>query len=123
MSVRRAVPLLRSASPTASAELYARVLGFRPAMDIGWVAFVADTDRPDAQIGLLVEDATARERPVASVEVDDVDAAHAAAVAAGLEIVHPLTDEAWGVRRFFFRDPDGNVVNVLSHGGSADESA
>jgi catechol 2,3-dioxygenase-like lactoylglutathione lyase family enzyme len=21
----------------------------------------------------------------------------------------------WGVRRFFFRDPDGNVVNVVGH--------
>jgi uncharacterized glyoxalase superfamily protein PhnB len=30
--------------------------------------------------------------------------------------VHPLTDESWGVRRFFVRDPEGNVVNVLSHG-------
>jgi catechol 2,3-dioxygenase-like lactoylglutathione lyase family enzyme len=36
-------------------------------------------------------------------------------VAAGVEIVHPLSDEEWGVRRFFFRDPSGNVVNVLSH--------
>ena len=33
----------------------------------------------------------------------------------GHEIVHPLTDEPWGVRRFFVRDPDGNVVNIVSH--------
>ncbi len=32
-----------------------------------------------------------------------------------VDIVHPLTDEAWGVRRFFVRDPDGHVINVLSH--------
>ncbi len=38
----------------------------------------------------------------------------AAAVAAGLRIVHPLSDEEWGVRRFFFADASGNVVNVLS---------
>ena len=37
------------------------------------------------------------------------------AVSAGMAIVHPLTDEEWGVRRFFFEDPSGNVVNVLSH--------
>jgi len=36
-------------------------------------------------------------------------------VDAGLQIVHPLSDEEWGVRRFFFADPSGNVVNVLSH--------
>jgi predicted enzyme related to lactoylglutathione lyase len=35
--------------------------------------------------------------------------------AAGHEIVHPLTDEPWGVRRFFVRDPHGKVINVLSH--------
>jgi hypothetical protein len=28
---------------------------------------------------------------------------------------HPITDEQQGVRRFFVRDPDGKVVNVVSH--------
>nr|WP_261575005.1 VOC family protein [Frankia gtarii] len=53
--------------------------------------------------------------PAVSVEVDDIDTAHAAALAVGAGIVHPLTDEPWGVRRFFVRDPDGNIVNVLGH--------
>jgi hypothetical protein len=26
-----------------------------------------------------------------------------------------MTDEPWGVRRFFVRDPDGNVINIVSH--------
>ncbi len=26
-----------------------------------------------------------------------------------------FTDEPWGIRRFFVRDPDGVVVNVASH--------
>lgn len=42
-------------------------------------------------------------------------AAHDAAVAAGVEIVHPLTAEEWGVTRFFYRDSSGRVVNVGSH--------
>jgi uncharacterized glyoxalase superfamily protein PhnB len=33
----------------------------------------------------------------------------------GAQIVRSLRDEAWGVRRFFVRDPDGRVVNVLTH--------
>ena len=45
----------------------------------------------------------------------DVDAAYASAQRLGCEIVHPLTDEPWGVRRFFVRDPSGHVLNVLSH--------
>jgi uncharacterized glyoxalase superfamily protein PhnB len=49
-----------------------------------------------------------------SVQVD-VDAAYAGAVRAGAEIVRPLSDAPWGVRRFFVRDPDDHVINVLSH--------
>lgn len=44
-----------------------------------------------------------------------VSAAHDEAVRRGLRIVYPLTDEAWGVRRFFVRDPGGSIVNVLAH--------
>ncbi|MET8120591.1 VOC family protein [Micromonospora sp. NPDC005189] len=40
---------------------------------------------------------------------------HAGPGAAGAEIVHELTEEPWGVRRFFVRDPDGHVINVLAH--------
>ncbi|GMA96189.1 hypothetical protein GCM10025881_30130 [Pseudolysinimonas kribbensis] len=46
---------------------------------------------------------------------DEVEAAYAEAQARGLDIVHPLTQEEWGVRRFMVRAPDGNVVNIVSH--------
>jgi len=53
---------------------------------------------------------------VISVHVGSgVDEAYAEAKRRGYEIVHPLTEEAWGVRRFFVRAPDGNVINVVSH--------
>jgi uncharacterized glyoxalase superfamily protein PhnB len=51
------------------------------------------------------------------IEVEDVDAVHAKAVDGGFEIVHPLSDEPWGVRRFFVRDPNGAVINVMQHVG------
>jgi uncharacterized glyoxalase superfamily protein PhnB len=63
----------------------------------------------------MTHDATAPVIPDVSVQVNDVDACHAAAVQAGAEIVYPLTLEPWGVRRFLVRDPDGQVINVLSH--------
>lgn len=31
------------------------------------------------------------------------------------EIVYPLTTEPWGLRRFFVRAPDGNVLNIVHH--------
>ena len=50
-----------------------------------------------------------------SVAVDDVDVAYAEARRRGYEIAHPLTQEPWGTRRFFVRDPNGVVVNVVGH--------
>ena len=50
-----------------------------------------------------------------SIEVDDVDEVHDRALTAGADIVYPLTDEEWGLRRFFVRDPNGTVINVTQH--------
>ena len=115
MSIRRIVPDLQSRDPAASAGFYGEVLGLELVMDHGWIATFAAPGNPSAQLSLMSHDAAAPVRPDVSVEVDDVDAAHAAAQRMGCEIVHPLTDEPWGVRRFFVRDPDGNVLNILSH--------
>lgn len=116
MSAKRVVPNLRAAEPTAGREFYAEVLGMDVAMDLGWIVTYAAPDHPAAQISVMREDATAPVHPDVSVEVDDVDAAHAAAERLGYEIVHPLTNEPWGVRRFFVRDPSGAVINILGHG-------
>jgi catechol 2,3-dioxygenase-like lactoylglutathione lyase family enzyme len=114
MTVRRVVPNLTVADLDATRDAYVATLGLTEVMNHGWILTLADPDRSH-QISLMTEDLTATVNPTVSVEVDDVDAAHQAAVAAGLRIVHPLTNEEWGVRRFFFEDPAGNVVNVLSH--------
>ncbi len=84
-------------------------------MDHAWTLTLTDPNRPSAQISLATRDETASVVPQASVQVDDVDTAYAAAVREGAEIAHPLSDEPWGVRRFFIRDPDGHVINVLRH--------
>ncbi|MDV9190828.1 VOC family protein [Streptomyces sp. SR27] len=115
MTVRRAVPNLRTSLPEENRVFYG-LLGFEPVMDHGWITTLASPSSPTAQISLMTHDLTAPVVPDLSVEVDDVDAAYAAVLATGAEIVHPLTDEPWGVRRFFTRDPDGRVINVLSHG-------
>jgi catechol 2,3-dioxygenase-like lactoylglutathione lyase family enzyme len=82
--------------------------------DLGWVARYTSPET-GAHLQLVTRDATAPESPAISVMTDDVDAAYAEAQAAGYEIVHPLTTESWGVRRFFVRAPDGTVVNVVHH--------
>ena len=115
MAVTRIVPDLKSSSLAEATAFYVDVLGLEVVMDMSWIVTLAAPGNPKLQISLMSEDATAPVVPVASIEVDDVDAAYGLAVARGDEIVHPLTDEPWGVRRFFVRDPDDNVVNVLQH--------
>jgi len=114
MTVLRVMPIFTVSDVDAAREAYIRVLGLREVMNLGWVVTLAG-DELRHQVSLMTKDATAPVNPNVSIEVDDVDAAYQAAVDAGLQIVHPLSDEEWGVRRFFFADPAGNVVNVLSH--------
>ncbi len=82
-------------------------------MDHGWIVTLADAT--GHQLNLMTRDATAETNPDVSVFVDEVEVAYAAAQAADVEIVHPLTEEEWGVRRFFYRDASGHVVNVGHH--------
>ena len=82
--------------------------------NLGWVArFTSPETGADVQV--VTEDATAPELPAVSVMVDDVDEAYADAQRRGYEIVHPLQDEEWGVRRFYVRAPDGTVFNIVQH--------
>ena len=81
---------------------------------LGWVARYTSPET-GAHVQLVSRDATAPEDSVISVHVDDVDEAYEEARRLGYEIVHPLTTEEWGVRRFLVRAPDGNVVNVVRH--------
>jgi catechol 2,3-dioxygenase-like lactoylglutathione lyase family enzyme len=115
MGIRRAVPDLASSDPRRAGAFSRDVLGFEVGMDLGRVVTLMAPGNPTAQVTVLAEDRSPPVQPDLSVEVDDVDGVHAHAVARGFEIVHPLTDAPWGVRRFFVRDPDGHVVNVLSH--------
>lgn len=116
MRVRRIVPDLHGHVSAESRAFYEDVLGLELVMDQGWVLTFAAPDNPAAQITLIERDATASVDADVSIEVDDVERAYAEAQRMGWEIVHPLTDEPWGVRRFFLREPNGAVLNILSHG-------
>ena len=117
MTIRRVVPNLQADDLPASVDFYAGFLGLEVAMDLGWIVTLASPSNPTAQLNLAgpAGPAGSVPTPQLSIEVEDVDAVHAEAVRRGIDIVHPLTDEAWGVRRFFARDPSGVIVNVLTH--------
>jgi uncharacterized glyoxalase superfamily protein PhnB len=118
MSVTRIVPNLPVTEVARANELYAQIFGLKIGMDLGWIGNLASADAPAVQLQVMTSDESAPCNPTISVGVttpEEVDAIHDRVVAAGLEVVHPLNDEHWGVHRFFFRDHDGNVVNVVAH--------
>jgi predicted enzyme related to lactoylglutathione lyase len=83
--------------------------------NMGWVARFQSPDGR-AVVQLVTRDATAPYDSVISVAVGDgIEEAYQEAKRRGLEIVHPLTTEPWGIRRFFVRAPDGNVININNH--------
>ncbi|MFE5819305.1 VOC family protein [Streptomyces sp. NPDC056479] len=127
MTIRRIVPNVHAGSKeaiAASRDFYG-LLGFEEVMTLfsggnpqtpeGWVMTMASPANPTAQISFFTEEPTAPVVSDLSVEVEDVDAVYAQVVASGAEVVREIRDEEWGVRRFFVRDPGGQVVNVLSH--------
>ncbi|HEX3542436.1 MAG TPA: VOC family protein [Acidimicrobiales bacterium] len=97
-------------------DFYRDYLGLScEAFNLGWVARY-ETPDAKAAVQLVTRDAASAVDSVISVAVGaGVDEAYAEAQRRGYEIVHPLTDEPWGVRRFFVRAPDGNVINIVSH--------
>jgi predicted enzyme related to lactoylglutathione lyase len=115
MGVNRIVPNLPATDTHVSQEFYAELLGLELALDLGWIVTYRSPDNPTAQVSVITRDETAPEDSTISIGVSDVEEAYAEARRRGYEIVHPLTEEPWGVRRFFVRDPNGVVVNVVSH--------
>ena len=115
MRATRIIADLPVADVEAAKSFYTDYLGLRTEeFNMGWVARYTSPDT-GAHLQLVTRDATAPEAPVISVLTEDVDGAYAEAQELGYEIVHPLTTELWGVRRFFVRAPDGSVINIVRH--------
>src|ERR1700710_1561340 len=115
MRANRIFPNLSVPDVAGARDFYQDYLGLRTEeFNMGWVGrYTAPGTTVSVQ--LVSGDATAPQDSVMSVATDDVDGAYREAQQLGYEIVHPLTTEPWGVRRFFVRAPDGNVINIVAH--------
>ena len=116
MGVERIVPYVESDDLATSSDFYVEILGLEVAFDDP-VLGLRSPATPSAQV-IVTPRGMEDPQPHFGVDVGEpaaVDAAHAEAVRRGLPVVYPLTDEPWGVRRFFVEDPNGAVINVLAH--------
>mgnify|MGYP006335796647 FL=1 len=114
-------PIIVTPHKDACREFWVRHLGFEVGFDAAWfcwlhagdgsasIAFMTP-DHPSAPPGSGV---FSGQGVCFELQVDDVDAAHAAFAASGAAIGYALTDEPFGQRRFGFVDPSGLWVDVV----------
>lgn len=115
MTVRRIVSNIAVTSVEEVREFYANLFGLEVVMDHGWIVTLASDETARTQISIASEGGSGTEVPDLSIEVDDVDTVYRLAKKLGHVIKYELTDEPWGVRRFYLSDPAGKLLNVLSH--------
>jgi predicted enzyme related to lactoylglutathione lyase len=115
VTVRRIVANVAAKSVPEVRDFYADLFGLDVVMDHGWIVTLASGENAVTQISVASEGGSGTPVPDISIEVDDVDKVYAKAKARGCEIVYAITDEPWGVRRFYVRDPTGKLLNVLAH--------
>ena len=113
MAVTRIVANLKALDPMLLAKFYEEVFQLDLTFDMGWIAFLSRDTVQKIELHTASEGGSGTELPVISIGVDDLEAVEAAVRAAGAEVVYGPVTEKWGLRRFFFRDPAGNLVNVV----------
>jgi lactoylglutathione lyase len=106
----------------AMRDFYQRVMGFpvHQTLGEGWISYrVGANVLALTQRGVLFDDpsppAGALSLQLAfRVAPPEVEACARALEAAGVPIEQPPTDQPWGHRTLFFRDPDGNVLEIYA---------
>lgn len=115
MAVRRIVSNIHTDDPTAVAAFYSDVFNLDIVMDMGWIATLAAPDSSATQLSLARHGGSDTDLPALSIEVDDLNDILDRLESLGIRPEYGPTNEDWGVRRFYFRDPAGTLINVLTH--------
>lgn len=87
-------------------------------MDQGWIQTYDSKENSNAQISILKNPLNAHldnSKIFLSIEVSDIDQWYDRALKNKIEIIYPIKNEEWGVRRFFVKDPNGATLNLLTH--------
>jgi PhnB protein len=116
MSPTRTVCYADGQDLDTSRDFYTGVLGMNVAMDDPVLGLVSPVNG-SAQV-LIPPPGFEQPAPRFGIDLGEpaaVTKAHGLALERGLRVVYPLTDEPWGVRRFFVEDPGGTIINVLAH--------
>ncbi|MBT3059773.1 MAG: VOC family protein [Candidatus Thiodiazotropha sp.] len=115
MKVKRIVSNIAASNPDDAKIIYETIFGLDLVMDHGWIKTYSSGEEMTTQISVASEGGSGTAVPDLSIEVDDLDAVLRKAIAENIQIEYGPASEPWGVRRFYLRDPFGNLINVLQH--------
>lgn len=115
VKVKRIVTNINTNQIKEARSFYSDVLGLDLLMDHGWIATYGTNETMEVQISFASQGGSQTEVPDISIEVDDVDEVLERMKIAGFTIEYGPTDEPWGVRRFYVRDPFNRLINILAH--------
>ncbi|KEJ88052.1 VOC family protein [Sulfitobacter donghicola] len=115
MAVKRIVSNIATGSVEELRRFYADLFDLDLVMDFGWIATLAGEDTAAVQLSIASQGGSGTQVPDLSIEVDNLDELYQRAQKMGAQITYELTDEPWGVRRFYLKDPAGKTINVLAH--------
>lgn len=113
--VKRIVANIKTDDLSKANQFYQDILELDVLMDHGWIKTLGNDEEAKIQISFAEQGGNDTEVPDLSIEVDNVDEIYDKMKNAGFEITYELTNEEWGVRRFFVRDPFQKLINILSH--------
>lgn len=113
--VKRIVANIKTEDLSEANVFYHNILGLEILMNQGWIKTFGNEKESKVQISFATQGGNDAEVPDFSIEVDDVDKIYEKMNKSGFEITYKITDEDWGVRRFFVKDPFGKLINILSH--------
>ncbi len=115
MNVKRIVRNVDVENLELADRFYGDALGLDLLMDQGWIRTYGSKSTMALQISVASQGGSNTPTPDLSIEVDDLDEAYKRMHDGGFSIEYGPSNEPWGVRRFFVRDPYGQLVNILTH--------
>lgn len=117
-----AIPVLHVTSSTAAEEFYCNRLGFRREFAQRFDGATPDpcymgVVRDDVRLHVSSFSGDGVSGGVVFLLVDDVDALHEELLRKNVPIALEPTDQTWGNREMYVKDPDGNSIRFIHAGG------
>ncbi|EON17512.1 hypothetical protein C265_22359 [Cupriavidus sp. GA3-3] len=122
MKITSYYPVIMTGEVAGTAAFYQRHFGFVALFTSDWYVHLQLAGDPSVNLAVL--DGTHETIPapargqrarglLLNFEVEDPDAVHDRLRAAGLPILLPLRDEAFGQRHFITADPNGVLIDII----------